>query len=142
MKAQKLSVLCAVSSALLILVEAMAFGGAGAAYAQNAPQPMAGNASGNSSAFGDLRTGRGGRRKHRKHRRGHHRGRHQGRGRRRGAQDGAWQNQNPWGNSQGGMGAGQGQGRRHRRHRGGRRRQAMQINSGEQNIQPGGQFGR
>jgi len=137
MKAQKLAILCAVSTAVLVLAEVLPIGADLAAYAQPAPQPMAGSMGANSTGFAvgnDQRRGR--HKRHRRHRRGHKRGMNKGRG---GAQA------NPWNGIDGSQGAvsGGGQGRRHRRHRGGRKRRMMQMNGGTgQDFQPGGRIGQ
>ncbi|GEM_PF-3705553 len=138
MKARNLVALCAVSSALLILVEAMAFGADVAASAQSVPQPMAASAGANQIGFGNRGNGRRRHKKHRRHRRGHHK---RGMNRANGGGQGAWQNQ--WNDGSQGNMAGGGQRRRHRRHRGGRKRRMMQMNgSAPQGVQPGGMIGQ
>ncbi|HNB22441.1 MAG TPA: hypothetical protein PKZ32_08490 [Candidatus Melainabacteria bacterium] len=141
MKARKFAVLCAVSSAILILVEAMPLGMDLAAAAQNLPQSAASGADANSVGVNNGR-GRGRRKGHRRHRRRHMRGMNGSQG---SVQSGSWQNAL---NSRNGSSAGMSGGgrRRHRRHRhrGGGRRRMMQMNGADtpQDFQPGGRIGQ
>ncbi len=143
MKAQKLTAFC--SAVLVVLVEAMVFGGDVAASAQGVPQQF-GAGSSNSAMAGDFGKRHG---RHKKHRR--HRG-----GKRKHAMNRMGNNGNqglnsssPWAalNGQKGNGAANGnfkQGKRHKRHRGGRKRRNMQTNGmdGGAGSQFGGQFGQ